>query len=63
MSAVFVFLGWLKINVFCNVILPTEMYKFYKSKQSVINFKGQGVLVPAVAKEIVQNLELNKTAF
>lgn len=49
--------------MFCNVILSTEMYKFYKSKQSVINFKGQGLLVPAVAREIVQNLELNKLHF
>lgn len=52
------------IDVFCNIILPYEKYKFYKTgKQSVTNFKGQGLLVPAVAREIVQNLELNKLHF
>lgn len=52
------------INVFCNVILPFENYRFYKSsKQSVSNFQGRGLLVPAVTREIVQNLELNKQHF
>lgn len=41
LSAVFVFLVQLEINVFCNIILPYEKYRFYKSsKQSVSNFKG-----------------------
>lgn len=52
------------IDVFCNIILPYEKYKFYKTgKQSVSNFKGQGLLVPAVARELIQNLELNKLHF
>lgn len=50
--------------MFSNVILPYEKYRFYKSsKQSVNNFKGRRLLVPAVAREIVQNLEPNKQHF
>lgn len=52
------------MNMFSNVILPYEKYRFYKSsKQNVSNFRGRGLLVPAVAIEIVQNLELNKQHF
>lgn len=36
---------------------------FTKVASSVSNFQGRGLLVPAVTREIVQNLEPNKQHF